>query len=205
LTAAKLGGERFDLTAGFVERPGAVDSFGRVLEFFLDGKLSGDTAAGLRFIKATRNEALQLLLRFAPRNDEAVETFVNPGFDQQSSFHKGGVARALAFPFLKLAEDGFGDAGVNDGIQAVELGAIMEDDGTELRAVDAAIRCDNGRTEFLHDFVVSRLARLDKFVREGVGIENGEAHIAQHGSNGALAAGDSAGESKSQHFLISER
>jgi hypothetical protein len=175
------------------------------LEFFLHGKLCGDAATGFRFIETTRNKALQLLLRLAPGNDEAVETFVNSGFDQQSSFYKGGVARALAFPFFKLAEDGFGDAWMNDGIQAVEFGAIMEDDGTELRTVNAAVRRYNGRTEFLHDFVMGRLTRLDKFVREGIGIEDGEAHIAQHGSNGALAAGDSAGESKSQHFLISER
>jgi hypothetical protein len=197
LTAAKLGGESFDLTAGFVERPGTVDSFGRELEFFLYGKLCGDTAAGIRFAEATRNEALQLLLRFAPSNDDAVETSVNTRFDQQSGFHKGSVERALAFPFLKLTEDGFGDAGVNDGVQAVEFGAVVENDGAELRAVDMAIRGDNGRPEFLQDFVVGRLARLDKFMSEGIGIEDGKAHIAQHGGNGALAAGDSAGESES--------
>jgi hypothetical protein len=33
-------------------------------------------------------------------------------------------------------------------------------------------------------------------MRQGVRIEDGEAHFPEHGSNGAFAAGDSTGESK---------
>src|SRR4029077_11957706 len=101
LAAAKLGGESFDLMPGFVERAGTVDFLGRVTKFFLNRKLGGDAAAGFLLVESTREEALQLLLRLAPGNDEAVETFMNAGFDQQSGFHKGSVARALALPFVK--------------------------------------------------------------------------------------------------------
>jgi len=51
------------------------------------------------------------------------------------------------------------------------------------------------RAEFLEDFVVGRQARLDEPMGQGVGVEDGEAHFAEHGGDGAFAAGDAAGES----------
>ena len=90
----------------------------------------------------------------------------------------------------------FGNARVDDGVQAVELGAIVEHDGAEFCAVDPPVRHGHGLSEFLQDLAVGGLARLDKFMRQGVRIEDGEAHFPEHGSNGAFAAGDSTGESK---------
>jgi hypothetical protein len=181
---------------GFVEGAGTIDFLGRVTKFFLNRKLGRDAAASFFLVEAASEEALQLLLRLTPGNDEAVETFVNAGFDEQRGFYKGGVARALAFPFIELAEDDFGDARVDDGVQAVELGAIVEDDGAEFCAVDPAVRKGHGWSEFLKDFAVGRLARLDKFMSQRVCIEDGEAHFPEHGSNRAFAAGDSTGESE---------
>ena len=53
------------------------------MQFFLDGKLGRDAAASLRLRKAARNQAFQLLLGLAPRDDEAIEFLVQTGFDEQ--------------------------------------------------------------------------------------------------------------------------
>src|ERR1700719_4208489 len=199
LIAAELGRESFDLAASFLEGAGTVDFFGGEAQFFVDGKLRGDAAACFGFPEAPRDEALELLFRPAPGNHEAIQLLVNTGFDQKSGFHKGGVARAATLPFLELTEDDFRDARMNDGVEAVESGAIGKDDGAELCPVDAAVRGDHGLAEFLEDFAVGWLAGLDEPVGQGVGIEDREAHFAEHGGAGAFAAGDAAGESESEH------
>src|SRR5882762_9161141 len=199
LTSAEFGGESFDLAASFLERAGTVDFLGGQTQFFLDGKLGGNAAAGFGFAEAAREEALELLFRRAPSHHEAVQVFVNAGFDQERGFDEGGVARAAPLPFLELTEDDFGDARMDDGVEAVESGAIGEDDGAELWTVNAAIGGHHPRAEFLEDFVVGRQARLDEPMGQGVGVEDGEAHFAEHGGDGAFAAGDAAGESESEH------
>jgi hypothetical protein len=182
-----------------LERAGAVDFFGGKTQLFGDRKLGGDAAASFSFAKATGNEALELLLRLAPGNDEPIEFFVNAGFDQKSGFHKGGVACASALPFGELTEDDLGDVRMNDGVKTVELGAIVENDGAEFCAVDIAAGSEHGLPEFPEDLVIRRISRLDEPVSQGIGVEDGEAHFAQHGSDGAFAAGDSTGEAESQH------
>ena len=120
------------MAAGFLERAGTVDLFGGEAEFFVDWKLSGDAAAGFGFAEAAREEALELLLRLAPGDDQAIQIFVNAGFDQQGGFDEGGVARAGTLPIVELTEDDRGDARMDDGVEAVEPGAVVKHDGAEL-------------------------------------------------------------------------
>src|SRR5712692_10395998 len=136
LTAAKLGGESFDLAAGFFERAGTVDFLGGRRNIKNERKLGGDAATGFDFTETTREKALDLLLGMAPGDHQAVETFVNAGFDQQGGFDEDRVADSGAPPHLELAEDDFRDARMDDGVEAVELSAVGEDDGAELCAVD---------------------------------------------------------------------
>jgi hypothetical protein len=201
VAAAELGCEGFDLAAGFIERAGAIYFLGGKKEFFFDGELGGDAAAGFGFAKAASDETIELLLGCTPGDDEAIEILVDAGFDEQGGFDEDGVANTGAPPYFELAEDDFGDARVNDGIEAVEPGAIVENDGGKFAAVNAAVCGEYGLAEFLEDFCVRRLARLDEFVREGVGVEDGEAHFAQHSGYGAFAAGDASGESESEHIF----
>jgi hypothetical protein len=91
-----------------------------------------------------------------------------------------------------LVDDGF-NAGVKNGVEASELAEVGENDGSELCAIDASVAVSDGRAEFAKDFVVSGLAGLDEFVREGIGVENCEAHFAQHGGDRGFAAGNAAG------------
>ncbi len=197
MATAKLDSESFHLTARLFERARAVNSLGGVPKFLFDGKLGDDAAAGFGFTEAACAEALELLLGLAPDHDKAVELLMNSGFDQQGGFHEGGVARALALPFVKLAENDFGDARVHDGVKAVEFRAVSESHRCELGAVDTPTRVHDGRSEFAENFIVGGLAGLDEFVGEGIGIEDGKTHVPQHGRDGALAAGDPARESKS--------
>ncbi len=125
---------------------------------------------------------------------------MNAGLNEQRGFDKRGVARAIALPFVELAKDNFCDARVDDGIEPVELGAIGENQRRELGAVHAALTIGNRRAEFAEDFLVGRLAGLDQFVSERVGVKNRKTQFAEHRCNGALAAGDSTGQSESQHF-----
>jgi hypothetical protein len=197
---AELGGESLDLAAGFCERAGAVDFLGGETEFFLDGKLCGDAAAGFGFAEATSQEALELLLRLAPGNDQAVQILVNAGFDEEGGLHEGSVTCAASFPFFELTEDDFCDARMDDGVETVEPGAIGEDNGAKLRPIHATIGGDHSLAEFLEDLTVGWLARFDELVGERVGVEDGEAHFAKHSSDGALAAGNAAGEAESEHL-----
>jgi hypothetical protein len=182
-----------------LERAGAVDSLGGETQLFRDGKLGGDAAASFGFAKATGNEALELLFRLAPGNDQTIEFLVNAGFDQKSGLHKSGVACAGPLPFGELTEDDFGDARMDDGVETVEPGAIVENDGAEFRAVNTTAWSEHGLPEFLEDLVVGRIARLDEPMSQGIGVEDGEAHFAQHGGDCAFATGDSTGEAESEH------
>jgi hypothetical protein len=201
LFASELRGERFHLMASLFERSRTIDFFGSQPQFLPDRHLGGNPAASFRFAKTARRESLELLRRFAPSDDEAIEFFVNAGFHEKRSFDKCSVARALAGPFVELAQDGLGDSRMDDGVQAVEFRAIGKNERSQLGAVHALLAIGDARTEFAENLVVSGLAGLDELVRERISVENRETHIAQHGSNGALAAGDSAGESESQHFF----
>src|SRR6266567_3058766 len=199
LAAAELGGETLDLAASFLKGTGAVDFFSCQKEFFLDRELGADAAAGFGLAEAAREQPLKLLFRMAPGHHQAVQLLVNAGFDQQGGFDENRVANSGAPPHLKLAEDDFRDPGMDDGVKAVEFGAVGKDDGAELCALHAATRGEHGLAEVVHDFVVGRLAGLDQFVGQGGRVGDRKAHLAQHGGDGAFAAGDSTGESQSQH------
>src|SRR5258708_38314328 len=98
---AELSGERLDLAAGFFERAGTIDFFSGQAKFFLDGKLRGDAAAGFDFVEPAREEPLDLLLGPAPGDYQAVQLFVNAGFNQQGGFHEHRIADSAAPPRLK--------------------------------------------------------------------------------------------------------
>ncbi len=121
------------------------------------------------------------------------------GLDDQRRFDEGSVASSVALPLLELTKQRSFDTRVDNGVEAIELGAIREDNCGELGAVDAAICADDGKAKFAGNFVVGGLAGLDQFVRKGIGVEDGEAKLTEQRSNSALAAGDAAGEAKSEH------
>jgi hypothetical protein len=189
----EVGGEGFDLGASGVEGAGAIDGVSGVAQFFVEGKLGGDAAAGFDFAHAASEEAFELLSRSAEGDHESIEIFGEAGFDEQSGFDEDGVAKAGALPRVELQEHGLLDARMENGVEASEFAGVGEDDGGKFGAVDAAGSVGDIGAEFAKDFVVSRLAGFHQTVRDGVGVEYGEAEFAKHGSDGTFAAGDAAG------------
>jgi len=181
------------LGASGFEGAGAVDGVGGVAEFFVDGKLGGNAAAGLDLAHVAGQEAFELLIGSAEGDDESIEVFGEAGFDEESSFDEGGVANARTLPDVELEEHGLFDAGMENGVEASEFVGIGEGDGGEFAAVDSSERVGEIGAEFAEDFVVSRLVGLHQTVRDGIGVEDRKAEFAKHASNGALAAGDAAG------------
>jgi len=131
----EFGGQRFHLLARLPESAGAVDFLRRQAQLFFHRHLRGDTAACFVFTESARAESLELLLRRAPYNHDAVEMFVDTRFDEQRGFDKRGVARAVALPFIELAEDQFRDARMHDGVEPIKLRAILENQRGQLGAV----------------------------------------------------------------------
>src|SRR5713226_3482949 len=115
---AEFGGEGRDLRAGVFQGAGAVDIFGGVAEFFGDGELGGDAAAGVFVAEAAGAETLELLLGPTPGDYETVQIFVIAGFDEERGFDESGIAGAIARPFGKLLVDDGLDARMNDGVEA---------------------------------------------------------------------------------------
>ena len=111
---AKIRSEGLDLGAGFIERAGAIDGAGGVLEFFFKRKLSGDAAAGFGFAHAASAEAFELLLWRAPGDDEAVEPYGHAGFDEQGCFDEGRGVSAAFLPVFELAENDLVNARMKD-------------------------------------------------------------------------------------------
>ena len=199
----EFGGEGGDLAACLVERAGAIDFFGGEAEFFGDGELRGDALASFCFGKAASMEALDLLLGAAPSDYETIQFWKVTGFDQEGRLDEGDVASAAAGPFVQLLLNGFFDAWVNNSVQASELFIVRKSYGSELGAIDAAPETENFRTELTQDFVVGGLTTLEESVREGIGVEDREAHLAKHGGDGAFAAGYSAGQTHAEHACVS--
>ena len=135
----------------------------------------------------------------APSHDQSVQRLVDIRFDEQSRFDESGIARTTALPFVELTEDDAGDAWMHDSVKAVEFGAVGKNNGGEFVAINAPVGVSDDGAEFADDFGISGLARFDKFVGQGIGVEHSEAHITEHGGNRAFAAGDSAGEAESEH------
>jgi hypothetical protein len=197
--AAKFDGKRLNLPPGFFERSGTIYFLGGEEQFFGHRKLHADAAACFLIAQPARAEPLELLRGFAPRNDQTVKLLVDSSLDNQRRFDKGRVANALALALLELTKQRGFDSRMDNSVEAVEFGAIREDNRGELGAVHAAISDDDGRPELTDDFVMSSLAGLDQLVGKRIGVENGEAHFAEHRGNGAFAAGDAAGKAKSKH------
>ncbi len=60
------------------------------------------------------------------------------------------------------------------------------------------VAVENGISKNTHNFMMRGITGFDERVRDGVGIENGEAQFSQYGADSAFAAGDAASESQDE-------
>ncbi len=154
------------MEARLFEGAGAVNRFSGVPKLFTNRQLSGDAPASFRFAEATHEEAFELLLGFTPGHNEAIEFLFHAGFDEKRSLNESGVARAVSFPFVELAEHNYLDPGVDDGVQPIELGAVGENNRRKFAAVNVAAGIHDRGPEFPQNFVVRWLAGFDEFVSQ---------------------------------------
>ncbi len=100
---AEFGSEGVDLGASAVKGARAVDGVGGVAEFFVKRKLGSDAATGFEFTDAASKKSLELLLRCAEGDDEAIEIFRETGFEEERGFDESDIAKARALPGVELA------------------------------------------------------------------------------------------------------
>lgn len=197
--------QRLHLLASLFERAGTVDFLRCMTQFFFHWQLCRNAAPRFVFAEATSRQTLKLLFRTAPSDHQPIEMFVYAGFDEQRSFDKCRVARAFALPFVELPQDNLRDPWMDNGVEPVEFGVIGKDQRAEFASVHTALAIGDRRTEFAEHFFVGGLARLYEFVRKRVGVKDREAQFAEHGRDGAFAAGDPAGQSESEHLYSCHR
>ncbi len=165
------------------------------LNFFRQRHLALD--ASNRF---STGEAVSLLeagdLRFAVGgdDDDCVDSFVYAGFEEERyviDHHSMWI-----FSFGLSGEPGLftRNAGVDDSFKLAQLGPVSENNGSQLTAIEGAVRIEDGLTECFDDLQPGRLIRLHDFMGQFVGVDDDRAAMLEHLGDRALAGGDTACE-----------
>lgn len=89
--------------------------------------------------------------------------------DHDAAFRCGVGQRGGPFP----------DQGMNDAVQHGQAFRVAEDQGAELRAVQAAVGRQDGLAEGRHDLLESRRSGVDDFAGQGVGVDHHRPEFAQ--------------------------
>jgi len=96
-------------------------------------------------------------------------------------------------PLVKLPEDHFLHPGMNDGVQTRQLRRLRKYDRCKPRSINSAAGISQSGSKLLQNLMVRGLTGLHQLVRQRVGVENPEAHVAEKSSNRALPASDPTG------------
>jgi hypothetical protein len=83
---------------------------------------------------------------------------------------------------------------MDDMFKSAQLGPVAKNNGSQLTAVEGAIRIKDGLAERFHDLLPSRFVRLYDFMGQLVGIDDDRAALLEHLGDGALAGSDAACE-----------
>src|SRR5579864_1772903 len=78
---------------------------------------------------------------------------------------------------------------------------MAEHDFAQLRAIDFPIWVENSCAELADHFLGYGIFRLEVFVREKIGFDDGAAALVQQSCDRGLSTGDSSGEADGQHAI----
>src|SRR5579864_7656044 len=78
---------------------------------------------------------------------------------------------------------------------------MAEHDFAQLRAIDFPIWVENSCAELADHFLGYGIFRLEVFVREKIGFDDGAAALLQKSCDRGLSTGDSSGEADGQHIV----
>lgn len=166
-----------------------------LLDFFRQRHLTVD--ASDRFSAGetiTVFETCDLCLAVGGDDDDCVDSFVYAGFEEERyviDHHSMWI-----FSFGLSGEPGLftRNAGVDDSFKSAQLGPVSENNGSQLTAIEGAVRIEDGLTECFDDLPPGRFARLDDFMGQFVGVDDDRAAMLEHLGDRALAGGDTACE-----------
>ena len=139
-------------------------------------------------------EARDLCFAVGGDHDGAVHSLIDASFEEERYVvdHysvRGFFCRLFCQPCLFVC-----DTGVDDVFKPAPLGPVSENKGSQLTAIEGAVRIEDGLTERFHDLAPGRLTWFDDFTGQFVGIDNDRAALLEHFGDGALAGGDAACE-----------
>jgi hypothetical protein len=139
-------------------------------------------------------EARNLGVSVGGDHDDFIDAFVYAGFEEKRHFvdHNG---------LGMFASDGFGqtglfagDTGVNDSFKLAQFGPVSKHNGSQLTAIEGAVRIKDDLAERGYDLAPGGLARLHDIVGQLVGIDYRRAELLEHLGDGSFAGGDAACE-----------
>ena len=172
----------------------------RSLNLLCQGHLAADAADGFSGGEAVSFfEAGDLGLAISCNDEGFIHAFVDTSFEQKRyvvDHHSMWI-----FSFGLSSEPGLftRNAGVDDSFKPAQLGPVSENNGSQLTAIEGAVRVEDGLAERFHDLTPGRLVRLHNITGQFVGIDDDRAAMLEHLGDGALAGSDTACEADQNH------
>jgi hypothetical protein len=163
--------------------------------FFADGHLRGDSRLDLGRRPAAGQEALAAGVFRTGHANYFVEVGRGAGFIQKRN-HDNGDMTILAFPGFNLCEPALADSGMENGLKLISGDGILKNNIGEFIAAQLSVRRDDFVAKNAPNFSEGRLAGLDEFAGEMVGVHNPGAVLLKKFGGGGFAHTDTTGEAK---------
>ena len=128
-----------------------------------------------------------------------IHTFVDASLEQKRYVVNHHRCRICSSSLFRQSSLFAGDAGVDDVFELPACFGIAEDDASESLSVERAVLIEHGLPKDSDNLSPSRLAWLDDFMGQFVGIDDDCAALLEHFGDGAFASGDAACEADQNH------
>ena len=168
--------------------------------FFRERHLALDASESLGDREAVAcSQAGDLRLAVGGDNDDFVDAFVDPGFEEERHViddDRLGV-RSGCFPCQTYLFAG--DAGVNDLFQRSTFGRMAEHHCPKYVAIDRPVWIQHSLAERFDNFPPGRFAGVDHVAGELVRIDDDSAALLEDPCDGSFSGGDAAGDADENH------
>lgn len=144
-------------------------------------------------------ETCDLCFAVGGDHDGAVHSLIDAGFEQERHVIDDDGVRVFSCGLFGESRLLAGDAGMDDAFELPAFHWIAEDDVSEGLSVKRAVLVEDRLSEKCDDLSPSRLAGLNDFTGQFVGIDDDRAVLLEHLGDGALAGGDAACEADQNH------
>lgn len=192
-----------DLLSGLIEGARRIDHVIGMGSFLVDGHLGSDAIEGLLPSEpVSLHESIHLEVWWAIGDDQLIEQMREPNLQDECAIDDDDALRIDRLEMTKPSPDGLHNPRMDDGIQAMALLGVGEDEFGQLRSIDRPIRRQDVRTELSDEFVIGWPAWSNDFSRHLIGIDDMTPQLPQDGENVTFARGDPPCESNLQHLPL---